>query len=79
MNVRLVYEPVPSSTVVMEYGTAHFNQASLRDDRERDAQPQAGITRVAMLGDSLVWSEFLSLEDSLPDKPRTPSDHATRC
>ncbi len=65
-DARLVYEPVPSASVEMEYGAAHFNRASLRDDREREAHAQAGVTRVAMLGDSLVWSEFLALADSLP-------------
>lgn len=30
----LVYEPVPASSVEMEYGSAAFNAAGLREDRE---------------------------------------------
>nr|MDQ3035267.1 GDSL-type esterase/lipase family protein [Myxococcota bacterium] len=62
---ELVYEPVPSSAVEMEYGRAAFNAAGMRDDREFPIEHGAR-TRVVMLGDSLVWSEFVALEDSLP-------------
>ncbi len=61
----LVYEPRPSSSVEMEYGLASFNSSGMRDDREYPREPGAEA-RVAMLGDSLVWSEFMSQEDSLP-------------
>lgn len=60
---ELVYEPVPSSAVEMEYGVAAFNSAGMRDDREHAlAAPRP---RVTLLGDSLVWSEFIALEGSL--------------
>lgn len=49
----------------MEYGLAAFNSAGVRDDRELGAPPTAEV-RVAMIGDSLVWSEYMALEDSLP-------------
>jgi lysophospholipase L1-like esterase len=62
---ELVYEPVASSSVEMEYGTAGFNAARMRDDREHEPLNGA-LPRVAMLGDSLVWSEFVSIGDSLP-------------
>lgn len=61
---ELVYEPVPSSSVEMEYGTAAFNSAGMRDDRELPRE-RGERARVVMLGDSLVWSEFVALEDSL--------------
>lgn len=65
-DAELIYEPVPSSQLEMEYGTAAFNARGLRDDRETSVTPIEGQTRVAMLGDSLVWSEFLSVSDSIP-------------
>jgi lysophospholipase L1-like esterase len=61
---RLVYQPVPSSMVEMEYGHAAFNAAGMRDDREFPRSPGERV-RVVMLGDSLAWSEFVSLSDSL--------------
>lgn len=64
---ELVYEPVPSSSVEMEYGTAAFNAAGMRDDREFTLAP-GERTRVAIIGDSIVWSEFLALSDSLPHR-----------
>jgi len=63
---ELVYEPVPGSSVEMEYGTAAFNAAGLREDRELSSTPPQGRTRVAMVGDSIVWSEFVAVHDSLP-------------
>lgn len=57
----LVYEPVPGSSVEMEYGVAGFNSAGMRDDRE----PPEGGESVTLLGDSIAWSEFLPLSDSL--------------
>lgn len=60
---ELVYEPVPSSSIEMEYGIASFNAASMRDDREHPETPSG--PRLALVGDSLVWSEFVALEDSL--------------
>ncbi|MEI8256387.1 MAG: hypothetical protein WCJ30_12005, partial [Deltaproteobacteria bacterium] len=63
---RLVYEPTPSSSVPMPYGPAGFNAGAMRDDRERPLDPPADRPRVAVVGDSLVWSEELPLADSLP-------------
>lgn len=60
---ELIYEPVPGASVEMEYGVAAFNSAGMRDDREH--APRSERRRVALLGDSLVWSEFVALEDSL--------------
>lgn len=62
----LVYEPVRGASVEMEYGPAGFNAAGMRDDREFEMRPADGVRRVAVLGDSLVWSEFLALSDSIP-------------
>lgn len=62
---ELVYEPVPGSAVEMEYGRAAFNAAGMRDDRDF-ATERGERARVVMLGDSLVWSEFVAVEDSLP-------------
>ncbi len=59
----LIYEPVPSSSVPMEYGLAGFDAQSMRDDHEHSETP-AG-PRLALIGDSLVWSEFVALEDAL--------------
>jgi lysophospholipase L1-like esterase len=61
----LVYEPAPGRGVAMPYGVAGFNAAGMRDDREHDPAPD-GRLRVAMVGDSIVWSEEVALEDSLP-------------
>lgn len=63
---ELIYEPVPGSSVEMEYGTAAFNAAGLREDRDFPIEAPADRTRVAMLGDSIVWSEFVAVHDSLP-------------
>lgn len=61
----LVYEPVPGASVEMPYGTAGFNRAAMRDDREHTEAPD-GRLRVAMLGDSIVWGEEVALGDTLP-------------
>lgn len=60
----LIYEPVPGASVEMEYGPAAFNAAGMRDDHEPSTEPD-GRTRVALLGDSLVWGEFLAQHQSL--------------
>ena len=60
---ELIYEPVPGASVEMEYGTASFNSAGMRDDREHPLRSER--PRLALIGDSLVWSEFVALEDSL--------------
>lgn len=65
-DAELVYEPTPSSHVEMEYGTAAFDAQGLREDHDVAPTPEPGRTRVVLLGDSLVWSEYLSLEDSIP-------------
>ncbi len=60
---ELIYEPVPGASVEMEYGVAAFDAAGMRDDREHALEHDG--PRLALLGDSLVWSEFVPLEDSL--------------
>ena len=56
----LIYEPAPGSSVDMEYGVARFNADGIRDARS------LGPGGVAVLGDSLVWGEFLAEEDTVP-------------
>ncbi len=65
-DAALVYEPVPSSSVQMPYGTAGFNARSMRDDREHALAPEPGQQRVALVGDSIVWGEDVPLESALP-------------
>ncbi|MFK7986472.1 MAG: SGNH/GDSL hydrolase family protein [Sandaracinaceae bacterium] len=65
-DAALVYEPVRGASVEMEYGPAGFNAAGMRDDREFRETATDGVRRVAVVGDSLVWSEFLALEDTIP-------------
>lgn len=62
---QLIYEPTPSSSVAMEYGEAAFNAAGMRDERDY-TQARGPLPRVAMIGDSLVWSEFVDVEHALP-------------
>ncbi len=61
----LVYEPVPGASVPMPYGVAGFNRSGMRDDAEHATVPD-GRYRVAVLGDSLVWGEEVSLGDTIP-------------
>lgn len=61
----LIYEPRPGSSVAMPYGAAGFNGAGMRDDREHAERPD-GRTRVAVVGDSVVWGEEVALADTLP-------------
>ncbi len=61
----LVYEPRPSSAVQMEYGVAGFDAEGRRSDGSARAE-LGGRVDVAMLGDSLVWSEYVAVDDSLP-------------
>lgn len=65
-DATLVYEPVPNATVSMPYGAAGFGAQSMRDDREHALEPPPGKTRVAVVGDSIVWGEDLPLESTLP-------------
>lgn len=63
----LVYEPRPSSAVEMEYGVAGFDAARRRwDGRERT--PAGDRATVALVGDSVAWSEFVSVEGSLANR-----------
>lgn len=64
-DAELIYEPTPGAAVEMEYGRAAFSADGMRDDHEHSRTPDARV-RVAIVGDSLVWSEFLPLDDSLP-------------
>lgn len=60
----LVYEPRPESVVEMEYGVAGFDAERRRWDGA-PAEPPRDRTRVALVGDSLAWSEMVSVSDSL--------------
>lgn len=62
----LIYEPAPGACVAMEYGQACFDAHGMRDDRPHAIEPAPGRTRVAIAGDSIVWSEFLPVHASLP-------------
>ena len=64
-DATLVYEPVPGASMSMPYGSAAFTTQSMRDDREHATEPTPGRTRVALLGDSIVWGEDLPLESTL--------------
>lgn len=60
----LVYEPRPSSAVEMEYGVAGFDAERRRwDGTARDRTGER--VEVALVGDSLAWSELVSVADSL--------------
>jgi lysophospholipase L1-like esterase len=61
----LVYEPRPGASVRASYGAAGFNRAGMRDDRDHARDPPADRRRVAILGDSIAWSEEVALEASL--------------
>lgn len=61
----LVNEPAPGQHVEMPYGTAGFNRDAMRDGRAH-TEVSDGRPRVAMVGDSVVWSEEVSEDDSLP-------------
>jgi lysophospholipase L1-like esterase len=62
----LVYEPNPNTWVPMPYGPAGFNAGAMRDAHEHALEPDPARPRVAMIGDSLVWSEEVGLDDTLP-------------
>ncbi len=64
-DARLIYEPHRGASVLMPYGVAGFNAAGMRDDREHDERGD-GRTRVAVVGDSVVWGEEIALADTLP-------------
>ena len=61
----LVYQPRPQSSLDMPYGWAGFNASGMRDRREYPLQAP-GRKRLAIIGDSLVWSEHLHWLYSLP-------------
>jgi len=61
----LVYEPRPSSSVEMEYGVAGFDAEGRRSDG-RTLDGAEARTHIVLLGDSLVWSEYVAVADSLP-------------
>lgn len=62
-----VYEPTPASSVEMEYGPAGFNVQSMRE--LGDVPREVGADRrVAVVGDSLVWGEFLAIEQAIPQQ-----------
>ena len=65
-DATLIYEPAPNASVAMPYGPAGFSAQSMRDDREHAMEPAPDRTRVAVLGDSIVWGEDLPLGATLP-------------
>lgn len=67
-DAELLYEPTPSSSVEMEYGPAGFNARGLREAGETSLTPIEGRRRVVVLGDSLVWSEYLAVHDAIPTR-----------
>ncbi|HEX4514262.1 MAG TPA: GDSL-type esterase/lipase family protein [Polyangiaceae bacterium] len=64
-DATLIYEPEPNSSVSMPYGVAGFSAQSMRDDREHAREPAPGKTRVALVGDSIVWGEDLPVGATL--------------
>lgn len=64
---RRVYEPVPSSSVPMEYGAAGFNAQSMREASDV-AMESGDDIRIAVVGDSLVWTEFVAVNEALPQQ-----------
>lgn len=60
----LVYEPTPGASLDMPYGVARFNQQQARGGADYPLQKGA-LPRVVLLGDSLVFSEMVSEEESL--------------
>lgn len=64
---RRVYEPVPSSSVPMEYGEAGFNAQSMRETSDI-AMESGDDVRIAVVGDSLVWTEFVAVDEALPQR-----------
>lgn len=62
---ELVYVPRPGARVEMDYGPAAFNTQGLREPGPVALEPGPG-TRVAVLGDSLVWGELLAQSDAVP-------------
>lgn len=67
-DAALLYEPTPSSAVEMEYGMAGFNAQGLREAADTSLAPIEGRTRVVVLGDSIVWSEYLAVHDAIPTR-----------
>jgi len=65
---ELVYEPTPSSRVEMEYGVAGFERHGIRSEHGVSDGPEPGRTRVAFVGDSIVWSEYMAAWDALPQR-----------
>ncbi len=51
----------------MEYGVAGFNAGSMRAGHEVTLE-RGTDRRVAIVGDSLVWSEFLPVHEALPQR-----------
>lgn len=64
----LIYEPSPGASVEMEYGPARFDRAGMRNDGETPPLPAPDRVRVAVLGDSLAWGEYLAVHDAIPNR-----------
>jgi hypothetical protein len=60
---ELVYVPRPDTTAEAPHGLIRHNHLGLRDDEEVSGE---GRRRIVVLGDSLVWGDLLSLEETLP-------------
>ena len=64
----LVYEPTPSTSVTMEYGEAGFERHGIRSLNDVADMPSPSRTRIAFVGDSIVWSEYMAAWDALPQR-----------
>ena len=67
-NEALVYEPTPSRHVEMEYGQAAFERHGIRAEHDVSDAVDAARRRVAFVGDSIVWSEYMATSDALPQR-----------
>lgn len=73
---ELVYEPTPSSHVEMEYGAAGFERHGIRAEHDASDAPDPARTRIAFVGDSIVWSEYMAVSDGLSQRTEEALGHA---
>ena len=76
LDEELVYEPTPTSRVEMEYGDAGFERHGIRAEHDVSDAPDASRTRIAFVGDSIVWSEYMAVTDALPQRTEEALGHA---
>lgn len=62
---ELIYVPRPGATAEAPHGTVRHNAQGLRAERPTPPGPPDGA-RVAVVGDSLVWGDLLTAEQTLP-------------